>query len=121
MRYYPVTAELVNSVSFRSLCTLLDALHFIQTADVKHEHRIREAESRLEEVFGAYCTRPRAGTLVLDASATFGSLMDAYVTAADSLCGAFVWRADNEGPGFNRWVDLSSILERGIARIRKGE
>lgn len=121
MRYYPVTAELVNSVSFRSLCTLLDALHFIQTADVKHEHRIREAESRLEEVFGAYCTRPRAGTLVLDASATFGSLLDAYVTARDSLHDAFAWYKDDEGPGFNRWVDLSHILARGIARVRKGE
>lgn len=121
MSYYPVTAELVNSVSFRTLCTLLDALHFIQTADVNRDPRIREAASRLEEVFGAYCTRPRAGTMVLDASATFGSLLDAYVTARDSLNAAFVWHEDDEGPSFNRWVDLSHILARGIARVRKGE
>ena len=118
--HYPVPLALVNSVSLKPLCTLLDALHYIQTTDMYHDKRIREAESRLEELFGAYCSQPRRGTIILDPTQRFGSTLGAYRTAESELSVAFAWYRDDEGPGWNRWVDLESILERGARRLLKG-
>lgn len=119
MTHYPVPDRLVQSVNLKALLVTLDAIHEIQTRDPKHDERIRSASSRLEEVFGAYCTRPRIGGMVLDGAARFGSLVAAYQSAIVSLTEAFGWRHDDEGPGWNRWVDLSHVLHRGLVRVTK--
>lgn len=113
----PVPDKLLQTVNLNATLLLLDCICAATVKDPKHDARLVSAEARLEEIIGAYLTRPGTRGAVLPAAARFEAAESAYLRGIQALTLAFDWRTDTRGgPAYNFWNDLSSVLHRSYVR-----
>lgn len=113
----PVPDKLVKSVNLDNLLTLLDCICEVTRLDPACDSRVRAAEARVEEIIGAYLTRPGTRGAVLAPAKKFETAEAAYLAAIPALTLAFGWKLDTRGgPGYNAWNDLSQVFHSGYLR-----
>lgn len=113
----PVPDKLVQSVNLDNLLTLLDCICEITRLDPAYDSRVRAADARVEEIIGAYLTRPGTRGAVLAPAKKFETAEAAYLAAIPALTLAFGWKLDTrDGPDYNAWNDLSQVFHSGYQR-----